>query len=334
VFPTVANDSAGILATGSYLPKDEIRNEELAARVGTTAEWIERKTLIRTRRYAAPHEAASDLAARAAENALAQAGVDAARLDYIIVSTSTGDSPSPPTANLVQKEIGAFNAACLDLNVVCSGFVYGLALARDLIALNPGSLVLVLAAEVYSRILDFDDRRTAVLFADGAGAALVGPVERPYGFVGVDLKSRGDGHRLIRVEAGGSRKPASHDTVAAGEHYFRMEGREVRDFVLRDVPPRLEHLAEKTGVPLADVDHFIPHQGNGALLRELVGKSGLTKAETHRTVHKYGNVGSASIPITLDEAHRTGRLRAGELVLISGFGGGLSLGSCLLRWAA
>nr|WP_202451898.1 ketoacyl-ACP synthase III [Streptomyces sp. SID4948] len=316
------------------MPKDEIRNEELAPRFGTTAEWIEGKTLIRTRRYAAPHEASSDLAVHAAESALEQAGISADRIDYIIVSTSTGDSPSPPTANVVQHQLGAYNAACMDLNVVCSGFVYGLALARDLISLNPGSLVLVLAAEVYSRILDFNDRRTAALFADGAGAALVGPVEAPYGFVGVDLKSQGDGHHLIRVEAGGSRKPASHETVDAGDHFFRMDGRAVRDFVLRDVPPRLEHLAEQTGVPLAAIDHFVPHQGNGNLLQELVDISGLTNAEVHRTVQKYGNVGSASIPITLDEANRTGRLKAGDLVLVSGFGGGLSLGSCLLRWAA
>nr|BBM95959.1 3-oxoacyl-ACP synthase III [Streptomyces sp.] len=330
----MANESAGILATGSYLPKDEIGNEEVAQRVSTTAEWIERKTQIRTRRYAAPHEAASDLAARAAQNALDQAGIGVESINYIIVSTSTGDSPSPPTATLVQDAIGAYNAACLDLNVVCSGFVYGLALARDLITLHPGSLVLVLAAEVYSRILDFDDHRTAVLFADGAGAALVGPVDEPYGFVGVDLRSKGEGHRLIRVEGGGSRKPASHQTVEAGDHYFRMDGRGVRDFVMRDVPPALERLSARTGVPLDAIDHFVPHQGNGVLLQDLVAVSGLTNAQTHRTVEKYGNVGSASVPITLDDANRAGRLKAGELVLISAFGGGLSLGSCLVRWAA
>ncbi|MFD8537918.1 3-oxoacyl-ACP synthase III family protein [Streptomyces rubrogriseus] len=327
-------NAVGILSTGSYLPKDEIGNEEVAQRVGTTAEWIERKTKIRTRRYAAPHEAASDLAARAAQNALEQAGVGAESIDYIIVSTSTGDSPSPPTATLVQHLIGAHKAACLDLNVVCSGFVYGLALAADLINLHPGSQVLVLAAEVYSRILDFDDHRTAVLFADGAGAALVGPVEEPYGFVGVDLRSQGEDHKMIRVEAGGSRLPASHQTVDAGEHYFRMDGRSVRDFVMRDVPPSLERLADRTGVPLEAIDHFVPHQGNGVLLEGLLSVSGLTNARTHRTVEKYGNVGSASVPITLDDAHRAGRFKPGELVLISAFGGGLSLGSCLVRWAA
>lgn len=329
----MANVCAGILATGSYLPRDVISNEELAQRVGTTAEWIERKTQIRTRRFAAPDEAASDLAVRAAERALAQAGVTADRIRFIIVSTSTGDAPLPPTSNLVQRGLKAYNAACLDLNVVCSGFVYGLALARALISSYPGSHVLVVAAEVYSRILDFDDRRTAVLFGDGAGAAVVGPVPPPYGFVEFDLSSQGEGRNLVRVEGGGSRKPASHRTVEAGEHYFRMDGRLVRDFVMKEVPPTLERLSRRAGIPFDRIDHLIPHQGNGALLHALVEQAGLAHVMTHRTVEKYGNVGSASIPVTLDEASRAGHLRDGDLMMISGFGGGLSLGSCLLRWA-
>ncbi|MFJ9153052.1 3-oxoacyl-ACP synthase III family protein [Streptomyces sp. NPDC102270] len=329
----MANVSAGILATGSYLPRDVISNEELAQRVGTTAEWIERKTQIRTRRYAAPDEAASDLAVRAAERALAQAGVTADRIRFIIVSTSTGDAPLPPTSNLVQRGLKAYNAACLDLNVVCSGFVYGLALARGLISSYPGSHVLVVAAEVYSRILDFDDRRTAVLFGDGAGAAVVGMVPPPYGFVEFDLSSQGEGRNLVRVEGGGSRKPASHQTVEAGEHYFRMDGRLVRDFVMKEVPPTLERLSRRAGIPFDRIDHLVPHQGNGALLHALVEQAGLAHVMTHRTVEKYGNVGSASIPVTLDEASRAGHLQDGDLMMISGFGGGLSLGSCLLRWA-
>ncbi|WP_216588226.1 3-oxoacyl-ACP synthase III family protein [Streptomyces brasiliscabiei] len=330
----MANDCVGILATGSYLPRDVISNEELARRVGTSAEWIERKTQIRNRRYAAPDEAASDLAVRAAEQALAQAGVTADRIDCVIVSTSTGDAPLPPTSHLVQRGLKAHNAACLDLNVVCSGFVYGLALARAFISSHPRSHVLVIAAEVYSRILDFDDRRTAVLFGDGAGAAVVGPVPSPYGFVAFDLSSHGEGRNLVRVEGGGSRRPASHRTVDAREHYFRMDGRQVRDFVMTEVPPTLERLSRRAGIPFDRIDHLVPHQGNGALLHALVEEAGLTHVMTHRTVEEYGNVGSASIPVTLDEASRAGRLRDGDLLMVSGFGGGLSLGSCLLRWAA
>lgn len=322
----------GILSTGSYLPKDTVSNEEVAARVGVTAEWIERKTQIVSRRYAAPDEATSDLAVHAANRALEQAGLAADRIDYLIVSTSTGDFPQPPTSYLVQDAIGAYGAACFDINVVCSGFVYALALARSLVTQRPGSHVLVIGADLYSRILDFSDRRTAVLFADGAGAAVVGPVSEPYGILDIDLASRGDAHDLIRVEAGGSRNPASADTVAEGGHFFKMNGRGVRDFVAEHVPSALTALADRVGVSLDRVDHFVPHQANGVMLSEVVERAGLSRATTHRTLQKYGNVGSASVPVALDEANRSGALAPGDLVLLAGFGGGMSIGVSLLHW--
>ncbi|WP_053711642.1 3-oxoacyl-ACP synthase III family protein [Streptomyces sp. NRRL B-3648] len=326
-------DSAiGILSTGSYLPKREVGNDEVAERVGVTAEWIERKTQIRSRRYAAPHEATSDLAVRAGAAAMEQAGLSADQIDYIILSTSTGDFPQPPTSYLVQHGLGAYGAACFDVNVVCSGFVYALALARGLVALNPDSRALVIGADLYSRILDFDDRRTAVLFADGAGAAVVGAVPAPYGIIDTALTSRGDAHHLIRVEAGGSRNPATAETVAEGGHFFRMDGRAVRDFVADNVPRALVELAESVGVELADVRHFVPHQANGVMLTEVVERAGLVNAHTHRTLRKYGNVGSASVPVALDEANRSGALAAGDLVLLAGFGGGMAIGASLLTW--
>ncbi|WP_019070821.1 3-oxoacyl-ACP synthase III family protein [Streptomyces hokutonensis] len=325
---------SGILSTGSYVPKNEVGNEEVAERVGVTAEWIERKTRIRSRRYAAPHEATSDLAVRAGADALARAGLTADRLDYIIVATSTGDFPQPPTSCLVQNGLGADSAACFDINAVCSGFVYALALADSLVAVRPDALVLVIGADLYSRILDFDDRRTAVLFADGAGAVVVGSVPEPYGMIGVDLASRGEAHQLIRVEAGGSRTPASAETLAEGGHFFRMDGRGVRDFVAEHVPRALAGLAERVGVPLDRVDHFVPHQANGVMLDDLVERAGLGGALTHRTLHKYGNMGSASVPVALDEANRAGELCPGEVVLLTGFGGGMSIGASLLTWGA
>ncbi|MFD8393566.1 3-oxoacyl-ACP synthase III family protein [Streptomyces sp. NPDC059680] len=324
----------GILSTGSYLPKHEVGNEEVAERVGVTAEWIERKTQIRSRRYAAPHEATSDLAVKAAERALEQAELTAEQIDYIIVSTSTGDFPQPPTSYLVQHGLGAYGAACFDINVVCSGFVYALSLAHSLVTVRPDTRVLVIGADVYSRILDFTDRKTAVLFADGAGAAVVAEVPEPYGIIAGDLSSRGDAHHLIRVEAGGSRKPASAATVAEGDHFFRMDGRGVRDFVAEHVPPALRALARRAGVDIAAVDHFIPHQANGVMLGEVVERTGLGAAQTHRTLIRYGNVGSASVPVALDEANRTGALSPGDLVLLAGFGGGMSIGASLLTWGA
>ncbi len=325
--------SAGILATGSYLPKDEVSSEEVAHLVGVSAEWIERKTQIRSRHYAAPNEATSDLAVCAARDALESSDTDVDRIGYIIVSTSIGDSPVPPTSCLVQHGLEAYGAACFDINVACSGFVYGLALARSLVMLQPDTCVLVVAAELFSRSLDFTDRRTAVLLGDGAGAAIVGAVPEPYGIIEVDLSSRGDANGLIRIEAGGSRLPASHETVDAGGHYLRMNGREVRDFVMENVPPVLNDVVTRAGTRLAAVDHFVPHQANGVLVTELAERAGLTSAHTARTVEVHGNVGSASIPVTLDAANRSGLLRDGDLVLLAGFGAGMAIGACLMRWS-
>lgn len=324
----------GILGTGSYLPKEEVGNAEIAALTGADEEWIESRTEIRSRRFAAPDEATSDLAAKAGAEALARAGLTADDIDHLIVATSTGDSPQPPTSSLVQDLLGARRAACLDVNVVCSGFVYALVLAHGLMSLRPGTRALVIGADVYSRILDFEDRRTAVLFGDGAGAAVLGPVAAPYGLIDFTLAGHGDQHRLIRVEAGGSRAPASHETVDAGGHYFRMDGRAVRDFAMREVPPALTALAVRSGVRLDEVHHFVPHQANGVMLRRLTDLLGIPHDRTHRTLERYGNVGSASVPVALDSAYRSGALRSGDLVLLAGFGGGMALGAAMLRWGA
>jgi acetoacetyl-CoA synthase len=327
--------SIGILGTGSYVPEWAVTNAELARRVpGATDEWIETKTAIRSRRFAAPGEATSDLAAKAATGALDNAGLPVERVDFLIVSTSTPDFPQPPTACLVQDLIGAYGAACFDVNAVCAGFVHGLVLARTLVATRPGAHALVIGADIYSRILDFDDKRTAILFGDGAGAAVVGAVPPSRGMIDFDLANRGDAHNLIRVEAGGSRQPASPKTLASGGHFFRMSGRDVTDIVLHEVPPFVDKLLSTAGVSAEEVAHVVPHQANGVLLERLVQRCGLSGATTHRTVEKYGNVGSAAIPVTLDEANRAGRLADGDLVLLLGFGGGISMGATLLRWAA
>jgi acetoacetyl-CoA synthase len=283
----VTKHAIGILATGSYLPKEEVASAEVAKLVGVDPGWIERKTRIGARRYAAPGEATSDLPSRAAASALEQGGIDPASIDYLIVATSTGDYPQPPTSCLVQNALGADRAGCFDINAVCSGFIYALALARGLVAQAPAARVLVVAADLYSRILDFSDRRTAVLFGDGAGAAVVGTLPDGYGILDVSLANHGDRHRLIRA-----------------------------------------------GYRLDEIDHFVPHQANGVLLDELVARSGLSGARTARTLERYGNVGSASVPVTLDEASRAGRLCAGDIVLLAGFGGGMSVGACLMRWSA
>jgi acetoacetyl-CoA synthase len=324
---------AGILGTGSYVPEREVTNEKLVERVtDTTAEWIARKTLIEARRFAADDEATSDLAIRACEAALEDAGIPAEELDFLIVATSTADSPQPPTSALVQVALGAENAACFDINVVCAGVVFGLSLARSLIAVNPDARVLVVGSDVYSRVLDFDDRRTAILFGDGAGAAVVGRVPDDYGIVDVELVTRGEASDLIHVKAGGSRLPASAETVAGGDHYFRMNGRGVREFVVEGVPPILHDLLRRAGITPEQVDHFVPHQANGVMLQELAEATGLTSARMHLVLDRLGNTGGGSAAIALDAAARSGALADGDTVLLAGFGGGMSVGAALLTW--
>ncbi|MEU4239876.1 ketoacyl-ACP synthase III [Actinoplanes sp. NPDC026619] len=325
--------AVGILGTGSYLPAEVVTNAELTTRIpDADPEWISRHTMIESRRFAAPDEAASDLAAHAARAAIAHAGLTAGDIDFLIVATSTPDSPQPPTANLVQTAIGANRAVCFDINVVSAGFVFGLGLAHSLIVVNPSARVLVIASDVYSRVVDFADRDTAVLFGDGAGAAVIGTVGHGYGILDLELVSRGAGHGFVRVDAGGSRLPASEKTLAAGDHFLRVDPAGVRDFVASEVPWALEALLRRTGVYAAAIDHFVPHQPDGVTVNELVGLSGLRNARTHVTVDRYGSLGSASVPVTLDEAARSGALRDGDLVLLAGFGGGMSVGACLLRW--
>jgi acetoacetyl-CoA synthase len=323
----------GILATGGYVPDRVVTNEEICALVpDATPDWILSRTGIVTRRYAAPDQATSDLAARAAGRALAAAGVTAGEVDYLIVSTSTGDSPQPPTACGVQDLIGARNAACLDINVVCSGFVYGLEIARGLLGVNPGTRALVIGADVYSRCLDYRDRRTSVLLGDGAGAVLVGSVPAPGGFGEICLSSYGDARDLIGVAAGGSRLPASASTVAGGQHFFTMRGRAVRDFVLDNIPPLVDKLLSRAGLGPGDVGCFVPHQANGRLIGELAERCGLGGVPMARVVERYGNLGSASVPVALDDAVRSGAVAGGDVVLLAGFGGGMAAGAGLVRW--
>jgi 3-oxoacyl-[acyl-carrier-protein] synthase-3 len=324
----------GILGTGSYLPEEVVPNGEVARLAGVTEEWILRKTGIHRRHRAAAHEATSDLAVEAARAALDSAGITADQLGWVVVATSTPDHPQPATACLVQHRIGAVRAAAFDLNASCSGFVFALVSAAALVAGRSGTpgYALVVGADVYSRIVDPTERRTAVLFGDGAGAVVLGPASPGRGIVASDLTSHGGQSDLIRIEAGGSRRPASEKTVADGLHTFRMDGRGVRDFVTTEVPLAVRRLLEANEVDPADVDHLIPHQANGALLTAALPLLGLPRVRLHLTVAERGNTGAASIPLTLDDCRRKGCFRDGDVLLLAGFGGGMSVGTVLLRW--
>ncbi|MFG1881923.1 3-oxoacyl-ACP synthase III family protein [Micromonospora sp. NPDC049102] len=327
----------GIVSTGSYLPARVVGNTEVGDAAAVSAEWIERKTAIRERRYAAPHEATSDLAAAAAVQALRAANLSAGDIRYVVVATSTPDhtQPATATATIVQHLLGARNAAAFDVNAVCSGFVVALTVAERLLRAepDPSAYALVIGADIYSRIINPADRRTAVLFGDGAGAVVVGPVAPGHGTVSTNLVSHGDRHSLINVPAGGSRYPASAATVADGSHYFQMDGRAVREFVNDHLPQAVDVLLDNAGVHPSQVRHFIPHQANGVMLAEVWPRLGLAAACCHLEVEHHGNTGAASVPLTLDVAHRRGAFAPGELVVLAAFGGGMSVGATVLRWA-
>jgi 3-oxoacyl-[acyl-carrier-protein] synthase-3 len=323
-----AAPAGGILGCGAYLPERVVDNVEAAASAGVTPQWIETRTGILARRYAHPDQAASDLAERAARAALRDAGLGADQLSLVVVATSTPDFPQPPTACLLQDRIGAHRAAAFDLNAVCSGFVYALEAARRMVP--PGGHALVVGVDIYSRIIDPADRRTVSLFGDGAGAVVVGPVTEGRGVVATRLASHGEYHDLIKVPAGGSRMPASKETLQDGLHYFTMDGYGVKTFVRDHLPGAVHRFLSDTGVAPTAIRHFVPHQANGRMIDALLPELNLPNATVHRTLRHYGNTGAASVPVTLAAARD--HLAPGDLVLLAGFGGGMTTGLTLLRW--
>jgi 3-oxoacyl-[acyl-carrier-protein] synthase-3 len=320
--------SVGIVSCGSYLPERELRNGEVAAAAGVDPAWIESRTGILARRRAAPDQASSDLARHAAEQAMDRAGITPGQLSVIVVATSTPDSPQPPTACLLQHRIRAVNAAAFDVNAVCSGFLFALDTARRMI--DGGGFALVVGVDVYSRILDPTDHRTAVLFGDGAGAVVLGAVPEGRGIRAVRLRSDGEHHELIRVPAGGSRIPPSKESVLAGQHYFLMNGRAVREFLLREVPPAVRDFLGGNDVDHSAVRHHIPHQANARVIEELARELRLPAARTHYSVHRFGNTGAASVPVTMAAAGD--QIAEGDLVLLTAFGGGMTMGMALVNW--
>jgi 3-oxoacyl-[acyl-carrier-protein] synthase-3 len=327
-------DAVGIVGTGSYLPEQVMTNDDLARMVETTDEWIRNRIGIRERRIVAKDEATSDLGARAARRSLETAGIAAGEVDLLILATSSPDSIQPPTGCHVQREIGAWQAAVVDMNAVCTGFVYGLSMAADMMRGNPGyRTALVVGAETYSRILNWEDRTTCVIFGDGAGAAVLRPVEGGLGILSSHLRADGSKHRTICVPGGGSRMPASPEVLSKRLDKFQMNGREVWDFVIEAFPQAVREAVRAAGLSLQDVDLLISHQANGVLIRACMERLGLPMDRTFLTVDRYGNTSAASVPITLDEAARAGRIRRGDVVVLVAFGGGLTWGATVMRWA-
>ncbi|CAH1059273.1 beta-ketoacyl-ACP synthase III [Paenibacillus pseudetheri] len=322
----------GIIGTGKYVPEKILTNSDLEKIVETNDEWIVSRTGIRERHIAAPHEATSDLAYEAALKALDSAGMKAEDLDLIIIATVTPDSAFPSTACILQDKLGAKGAAAFDLSAACSGFVYSLATAVGFIQNGMYNNALIIGADTLSRITDYTDRNTCVLFGDGAGAVIIGEVPEGRGFQSFDLGAEGSGGNLLKLEAGGSRLPASQQTVEDKKHFIYMNGREVFKFAVRVMGSATERVLTKAGLGKEDVDLFVPHQANIRIIQSAMQRLDLPPEKCVINVDKYANTSAASIPLALVEAAEEGRMKEGDTVLMVGFGGGLTWGASVLIW--
>ena len=318
-----------ILGCGSYLPAQVLTNEDLARKVDTSDEWIVQRTGIHERRIAAPGEFTSDLAVHAARSALAHAKVDAQSIDLIVLATSTPDNTFPASAVAVQEKLGITRGAAFDLQAVCSGFVYALATADSLLKSGSFSRALVIGAETFSRLLDWTDRTTCVLFGDGAGAVVLDSQEQPSGggergILTVRLRSDGRHKTKLYVDGG----PSSTGTVG----HLRMEGREVFRHAVAMITDVVEDAFKATGYTAADVDWFIPHQANKRIIDDSARKFGIAPEKVVTTVDRHGNTSAASIPLAMTDAVANRRIKRGDLLLLEAMGGGFTWGAALVRW--
>lgn len=324
---------AQIIGWGMAVPERVVTNADLARVVDTTDDWIVERTGIRERHIAAnERETTSTLALRAARAALLSAGLAATQLDAVIVATVTPDYPFPSTASLVQDALGAAAAGAFDLAAGCSGFIYALTVATGLVRSGAAEHVLVIGAETLSRIVDWTDRNTCVLFGDGAGAVIVGACAGRCGVLGSVLGSDGSGGELLMIPAGGSRAPASHETLSAGAHFLKMNGREVFRFATTVMPKATEQVAAKAGWQTADLSLVIPHQANSRIIDSAIKRLGLPAERFFVNLDRYGNTSAASIPIALCEAIEAGRVKPGDKLVLVGFGAGLTWAAAAIEW--
>jgi len=331
VIGTANGDAISITGLGSYVPERVVTNDELSAMMDTSDEWIRDRTGIRERRIAGPEQALSDLCLPAAREALAAAGLDGSQVDLIIVATVTPDMAFPSTGAILADRLGASDAAAYDLSAGCTGFMYAVAQAYGMVAGGLSQRALVVGGDVLSKILDWSDRSTAVLFGDGAGAVVLERVGEG-GFIGFELGADGSGGPQLYLPAGGSRAPASAETVAEKQHFVQMNGREVFKFATRVLVASAEAVLAECGRTIDEVDVYVPHQANVRIIEHAREKLGIPAEKVVIDVDRYGNTSSGSIPLALADAKADGRLQAGRLVLMTGMGAGLTWGSGLIEW--
>ena len=320
-----------IVGTGSHVPARVVTNEALEAEHGYEPGWIERRTGIRERRHAAKGEATSDLCVPAARRALEAAEIDAADVDLLVVGTFTPDHASPSTACLVQHRLG-LDAPAFDVQAACSGFLYALATAAQFVATGNAKHALVIGADVNSKIVDPKEMKVAPLFGDGAGAVVLSAGGPDQGLVRYQLGSDGSGGSLLEMKAGGTRHPSTPETVAAGDHFFRMDGRTVFKWAVEAIEHSIAQVLHAEGLAPHDVSGYFLHQANTRILDHAADCLALPAGRVWSNLERYGNTSAASVPLCLDEAVRTGRVGAGDTLLLCGFGAGLTWGTGLWRW--
>jgi len=328
----MAKVNAGILATGHSYPKGILTNADLEKMVETSDEWITTRTGIKQRRKAAPGEYTSLFAVRAAQEAIERARIDPSEIDTLICATVTPDQILPSTGCLIQAELGANNAAAFDIVAACSGFLYGLTMANGLIRTGQSRYALVIGAEVLTKYVDYTDRSTCVIFGDGAGAAILGPVDGERGILAARIKSDGRFAEHLYAPGGGTRLGSTAETIARGEHYFKMKGNELFKVAVRSMTDISREVLNEAGKNAQDVDLFIPHQANQRITDAVANKLEVDSARVYSNISMHGNTSSASIPIALDECVEAGRVKEGDLILMASFGGGVTWGGVLVRW--
>ncbi len=321
-----------IKGTGSAVPEKILTNFDLEKIVDTTDEWITARTGIKERRISTEGEYTSTFATKAAEQALLMAGITPEELDLIVVATVTPDFPFPATACIVQHNLGAVNAAAFDISAACSGFLYGLSIVDNFIKSGSVKRALVIGAEVLSRIVDWTDRNTCVLFGDGAGAVVLEAADGEHGILSTHIHSDGTYWELLNQPACGNRNPASQKAVDEKLMFLRMQGNEVFKLAVRAMEEAAMEALNTNNLLAADVDLFIPHQANRRIIDAIGKRLKLNDKQVYVNLERYGNTSAASIPIALDEANRTGRVKADDILVLDAFGGGLTWAATLLRW--
>ena len=323
---------AKIVGVGAYAPKRILTNAELEKMVDTSDEWIVQRTGIRERHIVDESEATSDLALRAAQQALERAGVEPGEIDFIVVGTTTGDMAFPTTANILQHRLGCRNAGSIDVYAACAGSVYSLSVGAQYIQTEKYRTVLCVGAECLSRITDYTDRGTCILLADAAGAVVLRPSEDESGIIDTDLYSDGKYWEFLYQPGGGARHPATHETVDKRMHFAKMKGNEVFKVAVRMFGEAAERILTRNGFTSDDLDLFIPHQANLRIIEAAVKRLKVPMDKVMINVDRYGNTGAASVYVAMEEAWSSKRLSTGDLVLLAAFGGGFTWGAALLRW--